>query len=364
MACNVAARHGSKAVHDGATGRVRVPVVFDHLGERGVTVSYQLHGPVQAAHARAAPVVVLGGISAGRRLAPTPDDPGRGWWPGVVGSDSALDPLRHRLVGIDYLGGPTPDGDLLRPVTSHDQARALAALLNQLEMPRASLVGASYGGMVALAFAEIFPERVSRLVVLCAAHRTHPMATAWRSVQREAVRLGVRAGRGAEGLALARALAMTTYRSVDEFEERFSPRPLPSVTPESGQSASRCDVRPHRGADRPDGPVFPVENYLRARGADFAGRFDPERFLALSESIDLHWTEPGSLPPATLLVSVASDILVPPWLVDRLVEQGGGEAGHVVLESPFGHDAFLKETEHVSAFVRSGLALDNDEATP
>lgn len=359
MACNAAACHGPKALHDGATGRVRVPVAFDHLGERRVTVSYQLHGP---ARVHAAPVVVLGGISAGRRLAPTPDDPGNGWWPGVVGSGSALDPSRRRLVGIDYLGGPTPDGDLLRPVTSHDQARALAALLDRLEMPRASLVGASYGGMVALAFAELFPERVSRLVVLCAAHRTHPMATAWRSVQREAVRLGARAGRVAEGLALARALAMTTYRSAAEFEERFSPRPAPSVTPESGESAGRCDGGPNRGAGRPGGPRFPVENYLSARGADFADRFDPERFLALSESIDLHWTEPSSLPATALVVSVASDVLVPPWLVDRLVEQSGGEAGHIVLESPFGHDAFLKETEHMSAFARSGLALDEAQA--
>lgn len=374
MACIAAACHRSNAVRDGTTGRVRVPVVFDHLGERRATVSYQLHGP-----AHAAPVVVLGGISAGRRLAPTPDAPGKGWWPGVVGSGSVLDPSRHRLVGIDYLGGPTPDGDLLRPVTSHDQARALAALLDRLEMPRASLVGASYGGMVALAFAELFPERLSKLVVLCAAHRTHPMATAWRSVQREAVRLGARAGRVADGVALARALAMTTYRSADEFEERFSSRPLPSVATEQGEPAGRSTARPSRGdehANRPDAgpscdagrpgrarPRFPVENYLHARGADFAGRFDPERFLALSESIDLHWTEPSSLPAEALLVSVASDALVPPWLVDDLVEQSGGEAGHVVLESPFGHDAFLKEVEHVSAFVRSGLALDKAQTT-
>lgn len=321
----------------GADGSVSVPVFFDHLGERRTTVSYQLHGP-----AHAPPVVVLGGISAGRRLAPTPEDPGPGWWPGVVGPGSALDPSRRRLVGIDYLGGSTKDAGLLRPVTSKDQARATAALLDRLDVPRVSLVGASYGGMVALAFADLFPERVSRLVVLCAAHRTHPMATAWRSVQRDTVRLGARAGLGAAGLSLARALAMTTYRSADEFEGRFSSKPLPSATPDPG--AGR----------------FPVEDYLNARGADFARRFDPERFLALSESIDLHRTDPGSLPSSALLVSAASDALVPPWLVDRLAERSG--AGHVVLESPFGHDAFLKETEQVSALVRLGLALDSTEA--
>lgn len=332
----------------GVSGRIPVPVSFDHLGERRTTVSYQLHRPPDL-HGPPddVPVVALGGISAGRRLAPTPEAPGEGWWPGVVGPGAVLDPACRLLVGIDYLGGPTPDAGLLRPVTSHDQARALAALLDRLEMPRASLVGASYGGMVALAFAELFPERVARLVVLCAAHRTHPMATAWRSVQREAVRLGARAGLAAEGLSLARALAMTTYRSADEFEGRFSSRPLPSVAPDAAEPP----------AGRRPGPRFPVESYLHARGADFAGRFEPERFLALSESIDLHSTEPASLPSAALLVSVASDALVPPWLVERLVARGGGGARHVVVESPFGHDAFLKEVEQVSALVRSGLAL-------
>lgn len=323
----------------GFSGHVDLPLSFDHLGERRTTVSYQLHGPPDAPL-----VVALGGISAGRCLAPTPEDPREGWWHGVVDSGSVLDPSRHRLLGIDYLGGPVGDADLLRPVTTHDQARALAALLDRLAASRVSLVGASYGGMVALAFAELFPERVSRLVVLCAAHRTHPMATAWRTVQRATVRLGAQAGRSAEGVSLARALAMTTYRSAAEFEDRFSPRPLPSVA-----SPDRLP------------PRFPVEEYLDARGADFSTRFDPERFLALSESIDLHWTEPRSLPPSALLVSVESDVLVPPWLVDRLAEQGGGGADHIVLDSPFGHDAFLKEAEQVSAVVRLGLALDDEE---
>lgn len=326
----------------GVTGRISLPIEFDHLGERRATVSYQLHGT-----GNAPPVVVLGGISAGRCLAPTSEDSCEGWWPGVVGSREVLDPSCRRLLGIDFLGGPTGDGDrdLLRPVTTRDQARALAALLDRLDAPRASLVGASYGGMVALAFAELFPERVSRLVVLCAAHRTHPMATAWRSLQRATVRLGVEAGRPADGLSLARALAMTTYRSAAEFEDRFSSRPLPSVT-----SPDRLP------------PRFPVEEYLDARGADFSGRFHPERFLALSESIDLHWTEPRSLPSSALLVSVASDVLVPSWLVDRLAERGGGGVRHIVLDSPFGHDAFLKEPDQVSAVVRAGLTLDQEEA--
>ncbi len=266
----------------------------------------------------------------------------------------ALDPLRRRLVGIDFLGGEPDDGAALRPVTTHDQARAVAAVLDAAGIRRADFVGASYGGMVALAFAEHFPERVLRLTVLCAAHRTHPMATALRSLQRSAVRLGAASGRSREGLSLARALAMTTYRSAEEFEERFSTLPLPGGRPPNPAG---------RAATAPDHPArFPVEEYLDARGADFARRFDAERFLSLSESIDLHQTDPRAVPPDTLLVSADSDTLVPPWLVERLAQRAGSRARHVTLESPFGHDAFLKETEVVSALIRAELGTVQAEA--
>ncbi len=306
---------------------------FDHLGEHFVRLPYEVLGP-----APAPATVVLGGISAGRHLAPTAADPARGWWPGVVGEGGALDPARHRLVGIDYLGGRSRAG-LLRPVTTHDQARAVAAVLDDLGIAAASLVGASYGGMVALAFAELFPERVARLAVLCAAHRTHPMATALRALQRSAASLGAASGRPACGVALARALAMTTYRSAQEFEERFDSAPL---TPgEPGKSPAR----------------FPVEEYLDARGADFVRRFDADRFLTLSESIDLHRTRPASLPPHALLVSFDSDFLVPPWLMEELAAESGSAAAprHVTLPSPYGHDAFLKEAAPVSSLLESIL---------
>ena len=306
---------------------VRLP--FDHLGEHFVRLPYEVLGP-----AMAPATVVLGGISAGRHLAPTAFDPRRGWWPGVVAEGGALDPARHRLVGIDYLGGRAGAG-LLRPVTTHDQARAIAAVLDDLGIAEVSLVGASYGGMVALAFAELFPERTGRLAVLCAAHRTHPMATALRALQRSAASLGAASGQEGRGVALARALAMTTYRSALEFEERFDSAPLTAGQP-GGQPAR-----------------FPVEEYLDARGADFVQRFDADRFLALSESIDLHRTRPASLPPRTLLISVDSDFLVPPWLVEELARESGHVPRHVTIPSPFGHDAFLKEVGQVSSLLHA-----------
>ena len=92
------------------------------------------------------------------------------------------------------------------------------------------------------------------------------MSTAWRSVQRNFVRYAIGHGEGEQGLALARSLAMTTYRSVREFEDRF---PGEAVR-ETGRF------------------VFPVEAYIVARGEAYAKTYRPEAFVCLSESIDLH----------------------------------------------------------------------------
>src|SRR5262245_22876295 len=142
-----------------------------------------------------APVVaVLGGISATRDA--------RSWWPQVVGEARAVDTSRFRVLGFDWLdGGEGPDGRPERIVSTHDQADFLAAALDEHGIDRLhALVGASYGGMVALAFAERYPRRVATLAAISAPANTHPMSTALRSIQRRTVELGLETGRGPEAL--------------------------------------------------------------------------------------------------------------------------------------------------------------------
>ena len=79
--------------------------------------------------------------------------------------------------------------------------------------------------MVGLAFAAEFGDRLDSLIAISAAHRSDPLATAWRSIQRQIVALGLRHGDATQALALARGLAMTTYRTRDEFAERFQAQP-------------------------------------------------------------------------------------------------------------------------------------------
>ena len=283
-------------------------------------------------------VVALGGISATSHVTATSEDPRPGWWQGLIGPDRAVDTRRFRILSFDYLGGngassvpKDPAGSVPTTITTEDQAQALTALLDQLDISRIhGFVGASYGGMVGLAFAARWPQRLEHLMMISAAHRTHPMATGWRSVQRRIVRLAIEQGIVAEGLSLARSLAMTTYRSAEEFTQRFPDPP------------------------RRDGAKFqfPVEAYLEARGEDFAERFDPKAFLRLSESIDLHHIEPEKVNATATLVAVRSDQLVPLTQMRRLKQRLAGPTQLFELESIYGHDAFLKEYDFLADTLR------------
>jgi homoserine O-acetyltransferase len=270
-------------------------------------------------------VIAMGGISA-HRCVFDEQEPRAGWWHEVVGAGRALDTQRCRVLGIDYLGG---SGDSTRPasgreplsLSSYDQAEALRLLLDHLGINKVSaIVGASYGGMVALAFGERYPARAGRLIVISAADRTHPMATAWRCVQRRTVRFALEQGQATSGLELARALAMATYRSAEEFAARFSDPP------------QRVGGR----------FVFPVEGYLFARGRDYATRYQPEAFLCLSESIDLHRIDAACVNVPTSVVAVREDQLVPIEDMRALVARLPSARLHEI-SSPHGHDAFLKE---------------------
>jgi homoserine O-acetyltransferase len=334
-------------------GVLEVPglVTLYHGGRlHELRIAWRLVGPAQG------PVVcALGGISADRYVCLT-DESRPGWWSEVVGPGGALDTREFRILSFDYLGGSghssaphaEPAGDdgaqaahepggadrgAFPSISSYDQADALLRLLDHLGIASlAAIAGASYGGMVALAFGERYPERVGQLILIGAPDRSHPLATAWRAVQRRIVDFATACGRPQEGLKLARALAMASYRSPEELAARFG------------------------GAVARDGQrfVFPVEEYLFARGADYASRYRAECFLCLSESIDLHRIEAARVFVPSAVVAVREDQLVP--LADLRALAARLPRGRLhEISSIYGHDAFLKESHQLRGIFRAAF---------
>lgn len=296
------------------------PFVLDHtVLNEPVSIKARLVGPANA------PVILaLGGISANRHVCDHVHGVSNvtdGWWRELAGADKLLDTRRYRLLSFDFFPGDpesSNNASEVLKVTPADQARIANVICNYFGITRLhAFIGSSYGGMVALSFGALFPERVNRLIVACAAHRPHPMGTAWRSIQRKIVQFGLDTQQPDRALSLARELGMTTYRTAEEFGERF-----PVVAEGNG-----------------------VEEYLENRGQAFIGRMTPQRYLSLSHSIDLHRVDPSRIQVPLTLIAFRQDQLVPVEEVRSLHADSPKQGGLYEFDSIYGHDAFLKETD-------------------
>jgi homoserine O-acetyltransferase len=197
------------------------------------------------------------------------------------------------------------------------------------------VVGASYGGMVALAFGVAFPARTKRLVVISAAHESDPIATALRHLQRRVVALGSSVGRERDGLAIARGIAMTSYLTPRYFEERLA------------------------GTDRDDSTLVEdrIGAYLKTRGEQFADQWTSEKYNALSLSLDLHKIRPEDVTVPSTVIAITSDRLVPVAQSRELANRLGGPSQLIELDSSFGHDAFLGDFSRVAPFINALLLI-------
>jgi homoserine O-acetyltransferase len=278
------------------------------------------------------------------------------WWEPLIGPGRALDTRRIGVLGANLLGGrygstgPTSIdprtgrafGRTFPAVSSRDQARAQWALLDALGVNEVALVvGGSLGGMVALEIALTRPTAVRHVVPIAAPAATGPMAVAWNHIQIELID---RLGDG--GLALARELAMTTYRSETDFDERF------------GRSIE------------PDGRAS-IVSYLDHQGEKLVDRFDGDTYRILAGAMDRHdiGAGRGGLDAALAHLAVADvgltgvgivdDILYGPRQVHELVSaaaRAGVNAQYREIRSTKGHDAFLVEWDQLARIVGEGLA--------
>ena len=264
-------------------------------------------------------VVVLGGISAHARCCAADGD---GWWEAQCGDGRALDTRKHRLLGIDWLGGADASSPAAGArISSADQARAVLLLINRLGVRHVHLLtGASYGGAVAQHLAVLLGARLRHLVLLCAAHRSSAFALALRHVQRAILDLG---GDAPRALALARELAILGYVTNAQIESRFD---------------CPADALP----------------WLAHHGTKFAARFDAHAYRCLGESLDTHCIDPATIAVRTTLFCVIEDQIVPPSLTREFVARAP-DCTLVKISSCYGHDAFLKEHAAVAEVLRNAL---------
>ena len=277
------------------------------------------------------------------------------WWAPIVGPGLALDTDKYGVLCMNLLGsrygttGPTsrnaitgkPYGRAFPRITVRDQARAQWRLLDALGVEKLALAtGGSLGGMVALEVALERPGEISRVVPIAAPARIGQLAVGWDHIQLEIVdRLGI------DGLDLARQLAITTYRSEIDFEQRFTGRAEPDGTPS-------------------------VVSYLRHQGRKLLERFDEDTYRTLVLAMDAHDVGRGRGGLVAALqklaaygtrltgVGIEGDILYGTNQVQAMVEAAtaaGMDAVYREILSTKGHDAFLVEWDQLKTILTEAL---------
>ena len=336
--------------------------------KRGVlkspTFAFETWGTLNADRSNC--ILIFTGLSPSAHAASSNIDPSAGWWEDMVGPNKPIDTRRYFVICMNSLGscfgstGPSsidPDTGkhyrLTFPVlTVEDIADTAISVLEHYAVQHLhTVVGASMGGMTALAFAINHPGKVSRLVSISSAARSLPYSIALRSLQREIIRKDPLWDNGrylladhgpVTGMRLARKLGMISYRSSEEWSERFGRERALGFTDE----------------DSPFGIDFEVESYLETHANKFIGSFDANCYLYLSRAMDLFDAADhgGSLSScfaslsleSALVIGVSTDMLFPISQQQELADALAHHVDEVIfkpLPSIQGHDSFLVDMD-------------------
>ena len=344
-----------------------------------VDIAYETYGTLDPERSNA--ILICHALTGDQYVAsenPVTKKPG--WWWRMVGPGKPVDPARHFIVCANVLGscmgssGPASiDPATGRPfamrfpvITIADMVRAQALLLDHLGVGRLrAVIGGSMGGMQALTWPTLYPDRTESVIVIASTARHSAQNIAFHEVGRQAIMADPR-WRGGDyyadgdvpsaGLAVARMAAHITYLSEAGLTEKFGRRLQARETKTFGFDAD-----------------FQVESYLRHQGLSFVERFDANSYLYITRAMDYYdiaEDHGGSLARAFAntrarfcLVSFDTDWLYPTAesrVIVHALNASGAQASFVELSSPFGHDAFLLESPElnrvVDGFLRGGRA--------
>ncbi len=346
-----------------------------------VDITYETFGTLDDDRANA--LLICHALSGDSHVAAGPDKRGvdrPGWWEVMVGPGEAIDTNRYFVICANVLGGcsgttgpgsldpttDTPYGTRFPLVTIEDMVAAQAALLDRLGIDKLlAVIGGSMGGMQALAWAKLHPERVGSCIGVATTPRLAAQAIAFNEVGRTAI-LGDPNFAGGDyyggaqpeqGLGIARMVGHITYLSDESMRAKFGRR------------------LQNRGDHAFDFVTeFEVESYLAYQGRKFVERFDANTYLYMTKAMDYFDLASGfdsvhdalaDTPVRFLLLTFTSDWLFPTYQTRGLVDAirvARGEVSFAEIESPYGHDAFLLEPEEQRRYIEPFLGRALAEA--
>ncbi|WP_241473445.1 homoserine O-acetyltransferase MetX [Mycolicibacterium neoaurum] len=358
-----------------AEGEIGVVEIGDLTLESGVvlpavSIAVQRWGDLSAAKDNV--VMVLHALTGDSHITGPvgPDHPTPGWWDGVAGHGATIDTTRWCAIATNALGGcrgstgPSslapdgkPWGSRFPAITIRDQVNADLAALAALGITGvAAVIGGSMGGARALEWIVGHPDTVRAGLILAVGARATADQIGTQSTQVAAIKAdpdwqgGDYYGTGrspAAGLEIARRIAHLTYRGEAELDSRFA-------------NDAQGDEDPTAGGR------YAVQSYLEHQGGKLVSRFDAGTYVALTDALSSHDVGRGrggvaaalsGCPVPVLIAGITSDRLYPLRQQQELAELLPGCPGLSVVDSIYGHDGFLVETDAVAPLIRQTLEM-------
>ena len=338
-----------------------------------IDVAYETYGQLNEAGDNV--VLICHALSGNAHVAGRhgPEDKTAGWWDNMVGPGKGIDTDKYFVICSNFLGGcsgttgPTsidpqtnkPYGLSFPIITIADMVKVQKLLLDKLGIKQVlAVIGGSMGGMQVLQWSIEYPDFIKSAIAVATTTRLGAQSIAFDAVGRNAILAdpnfldGQYHGRKMpdKGLGIARMIGHITYLSEHSMREKFG-RKLKSTDNYSYEFNSE----------------FSVETYLDYKGRSFVERFDANTYLYITKAMDYFDLEKdyGTLSEAFkntkakfLVTSFTSDWLFPPAQSEEIVRAliaNEKDVSYCNIDSPYGHDSFLLETEVFGNFVSSFL---------
>ena len=327
-------------------------------------------------------IVIFTGLSANSHVTSSQDNQTPGWWETMVGDGKAIDTKKYYVICINTLGscfGSTSPVSINKKtsqpyrltfpeLTVEDMANASHLLLKKIGINKIHiLIGPSLGGMKALAFSILHNTFVDNLILISTATQALPFAIALRSLQREVIRKDPLWNNGfysyekppLNGVRIARKIGMTSYRSANEWVQRFGRKK--SVENKINQNTFGIENTSFE---------FEIESYLEHQAVKFQNIFDANSYLYLSRAMD--WFDVANLGKSSLdafskininkalVLGVDTDVLFPPQQQKEISENlslSNVKVEYKELSCIQGHDSFLVDTgsfaREISSFIKN-----------
>ncbi len=289
------------------------------------------------------------------------------WWKGLFGDEALFNPAEYFIVCANVLGGCYgTTGPLNKNVqaggpyyhdfpliTIRDISNAHDLLRRHLGIENIHIgIGGSLGGQQILEWSIAQPDLIENLILIA----TNAQHSPWGIAFNEAQRLAIEADQswqernesaGLKGLKAARATALLSYRNNAAYN-----------------STQREDH--NNSTDN-----FKASAYQQYQGDKLVHRFNAFTYWTLSKAMDSHNIGRGrgqlahvleALKSRTLVVGIESDILFPPdeqlYLATHIPD-----SELQIIDSTYGHDGFLVETEKLSQVISTFLLKQNHDRT-